>query len=42
MPIILKPKDEKAWLAVANYNDFAFLYEVNLKATSLDIQFSLF
>lgn len=42
MPIILKPKDEKAWLDGANYNDFAFPYEVNLKATSLDAQFSLF
>lgn len=42
MPIILKPNDEKAWLAGANYNDFAFPYEVNLKATSLDSQFSLF
>jgi putative SOS response-associated peptidase YedK len=42
MPIILKPNDEKAWLDGANYNDFAFPYEVNLKATSLDSQFSLF
>ena len=42
MPIILKPNDEKAWLEGANYNDFAFPYEVNLKATSLDSQFSLF
>lgn len=42
MPIILKPNDEKAWLTGANYNDFAFPYEVDLKATSLDAQFSLF
>lgn len=42
MPIILKPNDEKAWLAGEDYNHFAFPYEVNLKATSLDSQFSLF
>lgn len=36
MPIILKPEDESKWLNHTPYQEFAFPYQVNLIATSLD------
>lgn len=42
MPVILHPNDELAWLEGQDYKDFAFPYEVQLKATSMESQFRLF
>jgi putative SOS response-associated peptidase YedK len=42
MPIILKPEGEKKWLEHEPYQVFAFPYSVNLVATNLESQKSLF
>lgn len=42
MPVLLHKKDHKSWLHGNNIESFAFPYEVNLQATSLEGQASLF
>lgn len=42
MPVILKPNDEEKWLYHYPVNEFAYPYEVNLKAMKTDNNWSLF
>lgn len=42
MPVILKPEDESKWLQGKEINKFALPYTVDLIATNLDDQLTLF